>query len=118
VAQVRVVFTIPNVAAEQLFGPTPPSSYLAYIEWFMEFRPHPEPNHGMYKVSHARHGPLRVASIICVTNISQSIHLSPLVGPTVSRDLSSDTVLEQLDHFLINPFQVSETYICPLCVAV
>ncbi|KAF8337856.1 hypothetical protein F5887DRAFT_1077979 [Amanita rubescens] len=111
VAQVRVVFTIPEAASKLLFGPTVAPSYLAYVEWFTEFRTHPEPNHGMYKVSHARRGPSRVASIICVTKISQSIHLFPLVGHTISRDLSSDTVLEEVDYFLVNPFNVSDTYV-------
>ena len=104
------MFTIPDAATKLLFGPTLAPSYLAYIEWFTEFRARPEPNHGMYKVSRARQGPSRVASIICITKISQSIHLLPLVGHSISRDLNSDTVLEEMDCFLVNPFNVSDTY--------
>lgn len=111
VAQVRAIFTIRDAAANLLFGPNPPSSHLAYVEWFTDFRPNSGQNHHMYKVSRVYQGLLRVASIICVTKIAQSVHLFPLVGHTIPRDLSSDTVLEAFDHFLVNPFNIADTYI-------
>lgn len=64
----------------------------------------------MYKVSRARQGSFRIASIIYVSKIVQSIHLCPLVGATMPHELSSDTVLEQYDDFLVNPFNAMGTY--------
>jgi hypothetical protein len=111
IAQVRVVFTIAATAAGLLFGSTPPSEHLAYVEWFTPFRPNPDPIHGMYKVSRAYTGNSRYASIILVSRISQSIHLTPLIGDVIPRDLSSEMVLERCDNFLVNPFNVLESYV-------
>ena len=108
--QVCVVFTLGAAAAGQLFGPNLPPQHLAYVEWFTPFHPNPEPNHRMYKVSRACQDGSRIASIIYVSKIVRSIHLCLIMGAVIPCKLSSDTVLEHYNDFLINPFNVMDTY--------
>ncbi|KAF8715292.1 hypothetical protein AX14_012641 [Amanita brunnescens Koide BX004] len=112
VAQVRAVFSISPMAKKLLF-PTnnEPPEHLAYIEWFTPFQPRPEPNSRLYKVSRAHRGDARMASIIPVGNITQSIHLIPLVGSTMPRNLNSLTVLDHCQSFLVNSFMNTDTYL-------
>ena len=53
----------------------------------------------------------RVASITPVMNIAQSIHLSPLAGANIPREWTSDSVLEECRHFLVNSFSDRSTYL-------
>jgi hypothetical protein len=94
--------------------PSPPE-HLAYVEWFTPFRAEPEPNSKMYKVTRALQGNSRLASIVPVSRIGQSLHLIPLPGGTIPRDWSSDTVLDHCQTFLVNSFTDRRTYI--LCSA-
>src|SRR6266851_2212372 len=53
VAQVRVIFQIPNVAIPQVF-PSPEitvPTYLAYVEWFSALSTTPDPQHMIHKVT-------------------------------------------------------------------
>ena len=88
-----------------------PPQHLAYIEWFTPFRPDPEPNSGLYKVSRSMQHGARVASITPVMNIIQSIHLSPLAGAHIPREWMSNSVLEECHHFLVNSFSDRSTYL-------
>ncbi|KAJ7904837.1 hypothetical protein B0H13DRAFT_1560782, partial [Mycena leptocephala] len=81
IAQIGVVFTIPDRLAERIFPPNiVPPKYLAYVEWFSAFKPQPE-QHLMYNVTRCVRNGDRFASIIPVTNIRPSIHLFPKFGP-------------------------------------
>ena len=112
IAQVHAVFSI-SPAAQRLLFPmnNQPPEHLAYIEWFTPFWPQPEVNSRLYKVSHAHHRDARIASIIPIGNITQSIHLFPLVGSTVPRDWNSATVIEHCQSFLVNSFMNVQTYV-------
>jgi hypothetical protein len=111
VAQVRVVFSINKGSRWHLFQDQPgPPEHLAYIEWFTPFRAEPESNSKMYKVARSLHQASRLASIIPVSAIEQSIHLVPLPGGSIPREWSCHTVLERCDNFLVNPFTDRRTY--------
>jgi hypothetical protein len=65
----------------------------------------------MYKVSRSRQGNSSMASIIPVSAIEQSIHLSPLPGVSIPREWNSNTVLDHCHKFLVNSFSDRRTYI-------
>ncbi len=81
-----------------------PPQHLAYVEWFTPFSANPEPNSKLYKVARALHGNSRIVSIVPVTSVVQSIHLSPLPGPAIPLDWSSQTILDECRNFLVNSF--------------
>ncbi|KAM6490958.1 hypothetical protein JOM56_013578 [Amanita muscaria] len=78
VVQVRVVFSLGSAAIKHLFGNCElPPQHLAYVEWFTPFRACPEPDSMLYKIERSCQGNARLASVIPVSHITQSIHLSP-----------------------------------------
>jgi hypothetical protein len=105
VAQVCVVFRLPQKAVDVLFpeGVDAPK-HLAYVEWFSESKRDPEPNHLMYKVSRSLRDKNRVASIIPVADIDRSVVLFPQFGPMAPRKWSRNNVLEMCTSFYVNPF--------------
>ncbi|KAG7096157.1 hypothetical protein E1B28_006830 [Marasmius oreades] len=114
VGQVRCVFTLPKAALKEWF-PLPhvqPAKYLVYIDWFTQFKHGPEPNHLMYKVCHAfRPGEdARLASVVPVENIHQSVHLYPKFGPVAPQEWKSSNVLDYCDTFFLNDFLDRSTY--------
>ena len=111
VCQVRAVFSIGAIAARQLFGMTQPPTHLAYVEWFTPFRPHREPHHGLFKISRSLCGNSRLGSVVVATKIKQSIHLFPCVGPTISRPVHSSMIIDNYDHFLVNPYTDRRTFL-------
>jgi hypothetical protein len=81
-AQICVVFSISQSTWQLVFRDNSvlsPPEHLAYVEWFSPFRAGPEPNSKMYKVSRALQGTSRLASIVPVSCIDQSLHLLPLL---------------------------------------
>src|ERR1700760_725561 len=112
VAQVRVVFSISKTSQRHLFEDQPgPPEHLAYVEWFTPFRAEPDSNSKMYKVAHSLNGTSRLASVIPVSAIGQSIHLIPLPGCSIPREWSSNTILDHCHNFLVNSFTDRRTYI-------
>ncbi|KAI1782635.1 hypothetical protein LXA43DRAFT_977455 [Ganoderma leucocontextum] len=113
VAQVRIVFMIPNKAMAHLFPSLPVDQYprhLAYVEWFTKFTT-PDPDHGMYKISRAlTRDKERHASIIPIDSLERSCHLFPDFGPAAPRNWTSSTVLDECKTFFVNPFVDRNTY--------
>lgn len=115
VAQIRVIFQIPEKAKASLFPRLDPGCrprHLAYVEWFS--RPGAaagaDPDHGLYRVSRSvRHGS-RLASVIAVDDIERSCHLFPEFGPVATREWTTDNVLERCPTFLLNTFVDRNTY--------
>ncbi|KAJ6615500.1 hypothetical protein B0H10DRAFT_1729392, partial [Mycena sp. CBHHK59/15] len=64
----------------------------AYVEWFSAFKPQPERYHLMYKVSRTVRNGDRMADIIPVDNIQQSIHLLSKFGPMAPMEWKSSNV--------------------------
>jgi hypothetical protein len=89
----------------------PPPEHLAYVEWFTPFRAEPEGNSKLYKVSRALQGTSRVASIVPVSCIDQSLHLIPLAGSSIPREWTSSTILDHCHTFLVNSFANRRTYL-------
>jgi hypothetical protein len=83
VGQIHAVFKIPPKANPHLFGENPPLGHLAYVEWFTNFTPTPDQNHGLYKVSPAYYQGKRLSSIVEVSDICRSVHLFPQFGEAV-----------------------------------
>lgn len=88
----------------------PVPEVLAYVEWFSLFRAGPEANNGLYKVTRSTQGNTRLASIVPISNIVQSIHLIPLVGRAIPPDWNSSTILDECSTFLVNSFSDIRTY--------
>ena len=113
IAQVCVVFQIPNNKIEAVFRSPDirPPSHLAYIEWFTPIPARPEPKHHMYKVSRSILNGRRNVAIIPVNSIICSIHLFPRFGPIFPREWNSFTVLEECHTFYINLFADMHSYL-------
>ncbi|KAI0821718.1 hypothetical protein BC628DRAFT_793206 [Trametes gibbosa] len=111
VAQLRLVFQVPAEAKAELFpnNPSPPE-YLAYVEHFTAFTPHPEPMSGLYQVSRAVRGTSRLASVINIDQIVRSCHLFPRFGAVAPREWTSSNVLESCTTFYVNAFTDRNTY--------
>ncbi|KAI0353815.1 hypothetical protein OH77DRAFT_1406272 [Trametes cingulata] len=104
VAQLRLIFTLPKSACEDLFPDVLVPGHLAYVERFTAFTS-PDPVHGLYKVSRRRDAAgARLASVVEVRSIRRSCHLLPVSGAVVPRDWSSSAVLDQCDTYWVNPF--------------
>ena len=114
VVQVRVIFKLPDSAIKQLFHPhcrPPEAQHLAYVEWFSPFPPTPAPNHHLYKLTRTIRNGERIASVLPIQSFRRSTHLFPKSGPSVSRDWTSDTVLEDSHIFFVNSFIDRHAYV-------
>ncbi|KAI9429265.1 hypothetical protein H4582DRAFT_1827220 [Lactarius indigo] len=112
IAQVRVVFQLPDRVIPNLFSSSDTTipSYLAYVEWFSPLSATPDNNNLMYKVSRLIHQDRRRAAIIPVESVLCSVHLLPrLTGPVGPHNCNSFSVLDQCSTFYVNPF--SDRYI-------
>ena len=99
----HVIFSLPEKALAEWFSSGNfPHEYLAYVEWFSAFSQNPEPNHELFKISRSFKNEQRLASIIPVNNIRQSIHLFPSYGPIVPQEWSSSSVLDKCRTFFVN----------------
>jgi hypothetical protein len=113
IAQVRVVFNIPNRVTKLVFPSddiTPPK-HLAYIEWFSPLPGTPDPVNKMYKVSRMFHDGMRRASILPVEAILCSIHLFPRLSPNSPQDWVLSSILEHCQSFYVNPFSDRNSYL-------
>ncbi|KAJ3004511.1 hypothetical protein NUW54_g4780 [Trametes sanguinea] len=112
VAQVRVVFKLPEDALPGLFpnARVARPQHLAYVEWFKPFPTAPHHDHGLYKIARSLRRGARLASIIPVENIARSCHLFPDFGAAVPREWTSSNVLEHCSTFYVNSFADRNTY--------
>ncbi|KAH9021271.1 hypothetical protein EDB84DRAFT_1275071 [Lactarius hengduanensis] len=117
IAQVRVVFQLPNKVLPQLFpstdvGPGPPPTHLAYVEWFSTIPTTPDSNSRLYRVSRLTRNGRRLASVIPVDDIYSSVHLLPHFGQLEdSPGCNTFSVLELCHSFYINPFSSRDIYL-------
>lgn len=111
VAQVRVVFRIKEKATKFMFPNLEVPKHLAYVQWFSKFPQEPDDNYGMYKITKTMKNNKRLASIIPVSDISRSVHLYPMWGPTVPREWTSHDVLERCNSFYVSDFLDRHTHI-------
>lgn len=102
----RAVFSLGSKALETLFPPTGPQppKFLAYVEWFTPFTAEPDPAHRLYRLTRALRDGQRLASIVPVAYVLQSVHLWPQFGARVPRDWTSDNVLDECPSFFVSPF--------------
>ena len=113
IAQVRVVFEIPNRVMKDVF-PSPNTTlpgHLAYVEWFSPIPVTAGLHHGLYRVSRLTCHGRRHASIIPVNSILCSVHLFPVFRPHASQEWNTFSVLEMCDSFYINPFSNRDIYL-------
>ena len=115
-AQVRVIFTVPDKASEKLFRDIPTEDrprYLAYVEWFSPFSRQPHSDHGMYPVSRSyAHGSPddRLCSVVDIRRLVRSAHLLPRFGSVAPREWNSANVLETSPSFWFNTFSDLDMY--------
>ena len=112
VGRIQCIFTLPPDALVHWFSQLgqKPAKYLAYVEWFTPFRPSPEGNHLLYKISkHRAHGEQQ-ASIVPVELIRQSVHLLPKFGPVAPQEWKSSNVLDLCETFYVNTFSDRFSY--------
>ncbi|THU95825.1 hypothetical protein K435DRAFT_665625 [Dendrothele bispora CBS 962.96] len=105
VGQVRVVFSLPEKAADSLFDGIPHQDrvkHLAYIEWFTPFSIRPDGNHGLYKVSRSHVDGGRLASVVDIRRLIRSVHLLPKFGRVANREWMSSTVLDLCPSFFVS----------------
>ncbi|KAG2053153.1 hypothetical protein BDR06DRAFT_914253 [Suillus hirtellus] len=111
VAQVRVVFSLPQTVVKRYFNPqNPPPQHLAYVEWFSAFSPLPDTHSGLYKVRRLVRDGEHQVSIVPVSLISRSAHLLPKWGGAVPAEWMSLEVLDTCDTFFLNVFKDMYTY--------
>lgn len=115
VAQVRVVFQIPQRFCQQVFPSSESAAlstiHLAYVELFSVLPVAPDPNYLMYRVSRLTHEGCRRAIIIPVDWIICSVHLFPQCGPVTPQEWDSISVLENCRTFYVNPFSDRDVYL-------
>ncbi|KAH9058056.1 hypothetical protein EDB87DRAFT_1675459 [Lactarius vividus] len=114
IAQVRVVFRLPDKVIPNLFpsSDTTIPSYLAYVEWFSPLSATPDNNNLMYKVSRLIHQDRRRAAIVPIEGILCSVHLLPhLTGPVGPHNCNSFSVLDRCSTFYVNPFSDRHIYL-------
>ena len=112
VGQIRLIFKIPRTPLQDLLPAENEQNHpehLAYIEWFSPFT-HPDPNHGLYKLTRSLNGGQRLASIVEIKDIRRSCQLWPAFGPVAPRDWSSSNVLEQCSTFFVSAFSDLHAY--------
>ena len=113
VAQVRMVFGIPDQVVSEVFTSSVDFSpkHLTYVEWFSLIPTTPNPKPGIYRVSRLIESGHRSASVIQVQSIVCSIHLIPYFRPVKPRKWHSFTVLELCNTFYINLFADVQNYL-------
>ena len=111
-AQVCVVFQLPNKVVPQVFlsqNATPPT-HLAYVEWFSPIPTTPDSNSLLYKVSRLVQNGWCVASVITVDSILSSVHLLPHFREDAP-SWNTILVLELCHSFYINPFSDRDNFL-------
>ncbi|KAF8257271.1 hypothetical protein EI94DRAFT_1759519 [Lactarius quietus] len=113
IAQVRVVFQIPNKVILNVFpsSDTTIPSHLAYVEWFSPLLSTPDENSLLYRVSRLIHCGRRHSAIIPVERIMCSVHLLPRFGPAAPQDWKSFSVLNKCNTFYVNLFSDRHNYL-------
>ncbi|KAI0681718.1 hypothetical protein C8T65DRAFT_751357 [Cerioporus squamosus] len=114
VAQVRLVFKLPDKALQDLFPRLPVAkrpNHLAYIEWFTPFED-AHRDHGLYKVRRSLQARTnaRLASIVPIEQLERSCHLYPDFGPVAPREWTKDNVLDRAKAFYVNAFSDRHMY--------
>jgi hypothetical protein len=81
----------------------PDAPCLAYVEWFTRLGA-PDPVARMYKISKASRNGCRHASIIPVSWIVQSTHLTPVwLSSGVKSTWTRDNIYDEAKTFFVNP---------------
>ncbi|KAH9011763.1 hypothetical protein EDB85DRAFT_1878270, partial [Lactarius pseudohatsudake] len=114
IAQVRVVFQLPNKVLSELFpsADIAPPTHLTYVEWFSPIPTTPDSNSGLYKVSRLTRNGRCLAGVIPVDSIYSSVHLLPRFGQLEDiTGCNTFSVLELCHSFYINPFSSRDIYL-------
>ena len=106
VAQVRVIFKIPEEHCVTLFGKdSTPMGHLAYVEWFSVPKPQDRDQHSrMYRIKRSQTDGVRHTAIVKVDSLIRSCQLFPRFGPEADRAWFPENVLDLCSEFYINNF--------------
>ena len=111
IAQVRVLFSIPEKYVARLFtSGRPIPRIFAYIEWFDKFEKAPSGPMRLWSVKRSITDGHRMALLIPIGHIFRSVHLFPNWTGDNVREWSSTNVLEKASNFYLNPFSDRHAY--------
>ena len=113
VAQVRIVFEIPNKAISEVYLSLEisPPTHLTYVEWFSPIPATPNPNSLLYRVSRLTCNGQHRASIIPIDSLLCSAHLFHQFGPSTPQEWNTFSVIESCTTFYLNLFSDRHNYL-------
>lgn len=115
IGRIRIIFCLPEKVLigssyEQAAPAAWPRHHLAYIEWFQNLGPNPDPIHGMFVVRKYVTQNSQF-SILSLAKIRQACMLFPYFGKnSPPKDWKSSTTLDLSTSFLLNNWQSLYTY--------
>jgi hypothetical protein len=114
VAQVRVIFDLPQHFLRPYAEGPELLVRLAYIEWFRPFR-RPESTTGMFLVTRASRNECPVAGIIPLDHIVGTCHLVPRFGTSADASWTHENILMDCKRFYLNPWINIRTFYLLRC---
>lgn len=111
VGRVRLIFSLPSELQRLRLDATDPSPHLAYLELFTPFTPRPDRYSGLYSVSKSYSDGARKTLVVPLTRIFRSCHLLPKCGRQIDHTWTSETVLDQCEHWTLNAFSDHHMYL-------
>ncbi|KAJ3859357.1 hypothetical protein EV359DRAFT_68232 [Lentinula novae-zelandiae] len=96
-ARVLLIFQLPLLIHTQ-------SEPLAFLHLFKSFNRHPVPNSNMFQTSYAHQQHAKHGTILPLSQIVQTCHLTPHFGQMMNRAWDSANILDSAEKFYLNPY--------------
>ncbi|KAJ4484469.1 hypothetical protein C8R41DRAFT_769753 [Lentinula lateritia] len=96
-ARVLLIFQLPSLIHTQ-------SEPLAFLHLFKPFNKHPVPDSNMFQTSYAHRQHAKHGTILPLSQIVQTCHLTPHFGQKMNRAWDSANILDSAEKFYLNPY--------------